>query len=200
MTTDNITPQAPTLEELKAQVAAAIASGNDNDFMVAVSAIARRKAEIAKAQAEVARQEAEKLAGIRAELGTKIHQAIMQSKGLANLTAKLADVKAYGFTFLSNQPTPAEKAAGATGEIDRKSVALVVAEVKAARTRASTGGGAPGRSRSEYGMSLDEIYQKFKTPEDDVAMAQAVSNTQRWQVKNKVKNAAIKAGLLVKAA
>ncbi len=193
----------PTLEELKAQVAALAISTDpaDNDrFLAVVAQIAKRKADIARAQAETARLEAEKLAGVRAELGEKVHTAIMQSKQLVNLIQKLADVKAYGFTFLGSQPTPAEKAAGATGEVIRKSVALVVAEVKAARARTSTGGGAPGRSKSEYGMSLDDIFQKFKTPEDDVAMAGAASNTAKWQIKNKVKNQAIKDGRLVKAA
>ncbi len=200
MTTEQPIVQAPTLDELKAQVAAAIASNDDNAFMVAVSKIAKAKAEIAKAQAAIAQQEAEKLAGVRAELGEKLHSAIMQSKQVMNLIQKLADVKAYGFTFLGNQPTPAEAAAGATGEVTRRSVALVVAEVKAARARTSTGGGAPGKSKSEFGMSLDEIYQKFKAPEDETAMAAAVSNTQKWQIKNKVKNQAIKDGKLVKAA
>ncbi len=201
MTTDNtVTTPTINLEELKAKVAAAIASGNDTDFMVAVAQIAKAKAEIAKAQAAVAQAEAEKLAGVRAELAEKLHTAIMQSKQVVNLIQKLADVKAYGFTFLGSMPTPAEAAAGASGEVNRKSVALVVAEVKAARARTSTGGGAPGKSKSEYGMGLDEIYQKFKTPEDEVAMAAAVSNTQKWGVKDKVKNRAVKAGLLVKVA
>ena len=178
--------QKPTLEQLKAKLAEALATGNDNDFMVIVGQIAKAKAEIAKAQAEVLKKEAEAMAGDRAKLAEKILNQVR--KAIPNLDEVLAKVKATGFSFYLPE-----------GEILNHRVALKVPEIKAKRT--STGGGSSGTSEKEFGMKLDAIYEKFKTPEDDAKMeeaknAEANSNSKQWQVKVAVKKRALASGEL----
>ncbi len=188
------TPVKPTMDELKAKVAAALASGNDTDFMLAVAGIAKMKAEVAKAQAEGARKEAEVLAGVRQKLGEDIHKAIVVGKSLQSLISKLAEVKASGFTYHVDQPD-------ANGVmVLNRSVALLVPQVKAARKAGSGRTKSEiGKTKSEFGISLGEVYDKFANDEDKAKMAEASTNGQQWQVKVMVKNRALKEGLLTKA-
>jgi hypothetical protein len=184
MTTDANVKQPMTMEQLKAQVAAALASGNDVDFLTAIAAVAKQKAEIAKAQAEQARIENEKLAGERTKVATEIQKLV---KGL-KLDKLIAGVKAHGFTYSLDEPD-------ANGVMTHHgSVSMSVPTVKAKRT--SIGAGSTGKSKSEYGMSLGEIFEKFATDEDRAKLTQATTNSQQWAVKVAVKKQALADGSL----
>ncbi len=185
------TPPKPTMDELKAKVAAALASGNDTDFMLAVAAIAKQKSEIAKAQAEQARKESEALAGVRMDMADRIRKAI--DKAIPNMPDLLAEVKAFGFHYTPKGWLDANNVPSAKSQ-----VGLTVPQVKAAR-KATTGGASTiGKTKSEFGMSLGEVYDKFANDEEKAKMAEASTNSAQWQVKVAVKNRAIKEGLLVK--
>lgn len=189
------TKETPTLEQLKAKVAEALATGDDAAFMVAVANIAKAKSEIAKAKVEQARKEQEALAGVRQETAERIRKLI--DKAGLDLADVLAKVKATGFHYAPKGTLDANGVAS-----EKSSVALAIPQVKAAR-RQSTAQGAStiGKTKSEFGMSLGEVYEKFKTPEDEVKMAEAsTSNSKQWQVKVAVKKRAIEAGLLTKGA
>ena len=190
MTTDKTTvveKQPINLADLIAKLATIIATGDTNAVLAAIGEIAKAKSEIAKAQSEALRKESEALAGERAKLAEKLTAMVIKMN--PNLDAMLAKVKATGFSFYLPDETAVNHR-----------VALKVPEVKAKRASGG-GGGASGTSEKEYGMKLDEIYAKFKTPEDDQKMeaaknAEANSNSKMWQVKQQVKKTAIAAGLL----
>lgn len=183
-----------TLEQLKQDIAIAATTGDDNAFNALIKEYNSRKGEVAKQLAQAAAKEAEALAGDREKLAVEIHNGIMllayystkpdkvkQGTGLlADLGDKLIAMKASGFTFKLDTP-----------EVTYKSVALAVPVIKV-----SKGGGTHGSSKGEYGMSLQEIYDKFATDEDKVKMAAAEGNSAQWQVKNAVKKAALAAGTL----
>ena len=188
-----VTEVQPTLEQLKAQVAQALATGDDNQFMVLVGQIAKAKAEIARAKVEQARKEAEAMAGVRQETAESIRKLV--DKAIQNLPDLLSKVKATGFRYT---PKGILDANGVASE--KSSLALMVPEVKQHK-RQSTAQGAStiGKTKSEFGLSLGEVYDKFKTPEDEAKMAEATTNSQQWQVKVAVKKRALEAGLLTKA-
>ena len=167
-----------TLDQLKQEIAVAATTGDDANFNALIKEYNSRKADIAKALQEQARKEAEALAGAREKLAKAIHKAVIKIPELAGLP----NVKATGFTFKLD-------AEGVT----YKSVALAVPAVKA---RSGGGGGNHITSKAEYGMTLDEIFNKFGTDEDKVKLEAAESNSGKWQVKNAVKKEALKAGLL----
>ena len=74
-------------------------------------------------------------------------------------------VKGWGFTYKIDQAVPNE--AG----VSYKSVGLLTAVVKAHKT--SGGGGASGKSVYEYGLSLQQIFDKFATDADKEKLALA---------------------------
>jgi len=193
-------PAKPTIAELKVQLKIAIETGNDNLFNDTVVKLSKAQAEIAKMAAESAKHEAEALAGVREAIAKAIHQAV---KSLA-LDDKLAEVKALGFTYKLDAPDKAGVM------VNYQAVELMVPVIKT-RGGGTTGG---GKSKDEYGMSLGDIYAKFKdavgnikalanegTP--DALMALAVDaegkadNSKSWQVKLAVKKAAIAQKLIV---
>ena len=57
------------------------------------------------------------------------------------------------------------------------------------------GAGATGKTKTEFGVSLNEVFEKFATPADKAKLAGA-SNSRQWQVKVAVKKRALAAGLL----
>jgi len=140
-----------SVEELKAQIATAIANGDDAGLMTAIKELNKFKAEIAKAEQEKARKEAEALAGAREKLATAIHKAVNK---IPNIVENLQAVKATGFTF---------KLDNTEEGITYKSVALAVPQVKAHRTG---GGGGKGQTKEQYGMSMQEIVANFGTAEE----------------------------------
>lgn len=173
-----------TLDELKTKMASAIANNDAKAIEEIAIAIAKSKNERVKAEAEQARIDAEKMAGAREVLAKEIHKAVKALK----LDARLREVKSWGFVYKVDKANPAEP------DITYGSVSLSTATVKVKRTGA--GGGATGKSKDEFGMSLTEIFDKFATDEDKKALAEAKTNSAQWQVKNKVKKQAIAEGKL----
>ena len=74
---------------------------------------------------------------------------------------------------------------------------------------ARSGGGSTGKSKGEFGLTLDEIYQKFKTADDEGKMSDAITKDEQvklekgksnsvnqYNVKLAVKKNAIATGIL----
>lgn len=185
--TNELTGQA-LLDSLKAQAQAAAATGDLEAILVVAGKIKAAKSELAKVEAERIRAESEKLAGVREKVATRIHAKVVADKEVAKM---LADTKALGFTFKLD-----------TAEVQYRSVALLVPQ--APTTRKGTGGHAGGgKSQVEYGMSLDEIFQKFATNEQKAEVAKVLAgedkkaaNSKAWQLKVQVKKEAITKGTL----
>ena len=188
------TETKPTYEQLKVLAMTALTEGNDTEFLKISAQMRSFKAEIAKAEAEKLKKEAEAMAGDRANLAAKILSRI--SSQFKNIQSELTALKATGFTFKLPDDTS-----------DIPSLALSVPVIKTRTTRA--GGGSTGKSKSTYGLTLDEIYQKFKTPEDESKMVEAIeadekikaekgksNSVNQYNVKLAVKKAAINAGSL----
>jgi len=171
-----------TIEQLKQDIAIAATTGDDTSFNALIKEYNSRKAEVAKALQEAARKEAEALAGVRQDESMAIYKDI--KKLVPEIVKRLEAVKATGFTFKLDYPD----VNGVMTHV--KSVALAVPAIKTAK------GGARISSKGEYGMSLDEIFQQFATDEEKAKLKAAEGNSAKWQIKNAVKKAALKAGLL----
>ncbi len=190
MTTETIV----TMESLKKAITDAIASGDDAKVNEAIASFNKHKSEVARALAEAAKKENEALAGDRAKLAESIRSQVDKINDLVN---RLGKVKAQGFTY---KPVGFVEADGT--HLDRSSVSLTIPVIKTKKTSGKTG--STGKSKDEYGMSLDEIYTKFASDENKAEFAaidasdktDKAKNSAKWALKTKVKKAAIDAGTL----
>ena len=183
-----MTTEIVTLEQLTAKMIAA-ATANDVTAMLTIAAeIKKMKAEVAVAEAKRLQAEAEALSGVRTEAVEKLDKMlrIKNMQGAINLAES---IKAVGFhythTFADNATTIG---------FDY----LTAPKTKTARTATSSSG---GKSKTEFGLSLNEIFEKFATAEDRAALVEASEKATRpdsaeYTVKLGVKKAAIAAGLL----
>lgn len=143
---------------------------------VLATATARHKAELeAIAKDDVA------LAGKREQLGKAIHALIVGLK----LDKSLKDCKAWGFNYKADGLAPEGP------DVRFNTVSLLTPQ--APKTKGGKGGG--GKSKSEFGMSLGDIAEKFGTPEEKAAIAN-LSGNPAYFAKLDVKKRAIQAGLL----
>jgi hypothetical protein len=178
-------------QEYKAKMAEAIASDNIAAIEELNSAWNKSKAERRKAELEAQRKEEEALAGAREKLAKQVHKAVT---AIPNIIADLEAVKARGFTFKLNE-----------SDVTYKSVALTVPTIKT--KRGGTGGG--GKTKDEFGLSLQEVWDRFHTAEDKARMAVAeaadkaaserlgkTTNSNAWRIKTEVKKRALAEGLL----
>lgn len=180
-----------SLEQLKQEIAKAASSGDDVTFNTLIKEYNSRKSEVAKAAAAAALAEANALAGEREAMEKKLWQAVQPA--LKDFDCYYLKCKSFIVTVNHNENDD--------GKLDRDgkvrvtgAVKLVVPTIKA---RSSGGGGGTRvSSKDEYGMSLDEIFIKFATAEEQRELAEAETNSAKWQVKNKVKKAAIASGKL----
>ena len=181
------------IKELQAKMAAAIANNDVKAIEEIASQIVKGKSDRAKAEAEKQVKEAEALAGVRDALAGELHKAIKAMK----LDKRLTDVKAWGFTYKVDKANPAEP------DVIYRSVSLSTQQIKA--RKAGAGGGA-GKTKDEFGMSLQEVFDKFATAADKTKLAEAEvkdkaasdklgksTNSNAWRVKNDVKKAALAA-------
>lgn len=183
-----------TLVELQKQMAEALAANDVKKIEEAAMAIVKSKAERAKVEVEKAQKESEALAGKREKLAEAIKSAV---KALG-LDKQIADVKAKGFNYTIDHREDDKGRLDAKGEVSvTGGVGLLVPAIKA-RKAGGVGGGA-GKTKDEYGMSLQEVFEKFATPEDREKLATAETNSSQWQVKNSVKKRAIADKLLTPA-
>ena len=183
------------LSELQIRMAKAIAD-NDVQAIEAIAAeIVKGKGDRHKAEALAAQAEATALAGDREALAKELYTAV---KGLPEVK-KLLGVKVKSFTFTVSH----REAESPAGQIDPKGavqvqggVVLVVPTIKVPRA-GKGGGGAVGKSKDEYGISLGDIFEKYADIKDKAALAEATgNNSKQWQIKVKVKKCAIASGLL----
>lgn len=170
---------------LQARMAEAIAKGNIAGIEAIAQEIVKSKGDRAKVEAEQLRKEAEALAGEREKLSKAIHDAVRTLK----LDKAMKDVKAWGFTYKVDKANPAEL------DVSYKAVSLSVQTVKAKTSK----GGATGKSKVEYGISLQEIVDKFGTDAEKANIASAPNNSRAWQLKVVVKKRAIAEGKLAPA-
>ena len=173
-----------SLVELQAKMAAAIAANDVKAIESIAGEIVKGKSDRHRAEVEVLQKEAEALAGVRQELAEKIRKAI--DKAIPDLADQLTTVKTSSFRYT------AKGAKDSTGlEQVKSSVGLDVPVIKAHKA----GAGATGKTKTEFGVSLNEVFEKFATPADKAKLAGA-SNSRQWQVKVAVKKRALAAGLL----
>jgi len=171
-----------SIEELKAQMKIALEGGDDTKVLELASQIHKAKADITRAEQDKLKAESEKLAGGREKTATAIYQAISKLPEIAELSR----VKAFGFTYKVNGYPE-----GIEPPITYKSVALIVPTVKG-----KGGGGGSGKTKSEYGMSLSEIVDKYGTPDEKAKIDAAASNSASWQLKTQVKKRVLAEGLI----
>jgi len=176
-----------TIEELKALLAEAMSKESEADLLAGLEAITKKRSEIIKAKVEAEKKEEEALSGARQELATWIHERITAT--LKNLPAKMAEVKVQGFTFkLDGYPEPG---------VTYKSVSLDTGKKTATTRKATSSGAAKGKSVEMYGKTLQQIVDEFATDEEKAAIAaEQGNNSKQWQLKNKVKERALKENLL----
>ncbi|KKN53781.1 hypothetical protein LCGC14_0598740 [marine sediment metagenome] len=160
-----------TLQELKTQMAAAVAEFNKTGDMSKIqevsNAMNKAKVVLAKEEATRLQAEAEKLAGVREALAIKIHGAVV-AMGLAK---ELLAVKAWGFTYKVDNAVPGAE------DTRYKSVALTTAIVK----RVSTGGGGSGKLKDITGLSRWEIMEKYGTDVEKQKLVEAGADSRpRW--------------------
>ena len=177
-----------TMDDIRKQLMEAAAKGDVEAVLKLTAEADKLKKAEAKEKAEAAAKEAAELAGVRTELAEKIGAAFKpvsvklfydKATQTDSTNAVLERVKATGYYFEYS----IEKGI---------SFGLRHPTVKVAHS----GGGNTGKSKAEFGMSLDEIFQKFATDEDKAKLEAAASNSAKWTVKVTVKKAAIAAGLL----
>ena len=159
--TETTEVKALTLDELKAQMSAAIADGNDTEMLRLSKLLLKQKSDVEKSEALKLLAESEALAGDREKLATAIFKAV---KGIINV-AELEKVKAKGFTFKLN-------ALDANNVmVIEKSVALLVPTIKV--RGGGGGGGSTGQLKQETGMSRHELVDKYATAEEKATIQTA---------------------------
>jgi len=148
-----------TPAEIMAKIAAAGASGDLAEVIRLGNMLKKHQADIQKAEADKLKAEAEALAGVREKLAIEVWNVVSK---IPEITRKLADVKAQGFTFKLD-----------TEEVKYKSVALTVPTIK---TRsAGGGGGSTGALKSQTGLSRHELVETYATNEEKESITKAES-------------------------
>lgn len=153
---------------------------DDNDLDAVFSTTAKLK----KLQAEEAEKAREaRLAKARAateELDSAVVQLVKQANVISALTA-LAQV--YGKERNVNIIIP----------LDDVNAACVMPLEKA---RAGRTGGGGGTTKDQFGMSLADVFDQFASDEERKQMSTAEGGSAQWALKNRVKNRAIREGLI----
>ena len=167
-----------TLDQIKADLALAIASGNDGEVMRLSKAIMAYAADIKKIEADKLKAEAEALAGIREALEAKIYKAVMKTLK----PEEILSVKAKGFTIVvdhlendKGQLDPAGQVA-VTGACK-----LMVPTIKAAK--ATSTGGTGVTVESQTGMKRAELIRRYATDEEK-ATIESAKETAKAEGKN----------------
>lgn len=139
--------KAPTLDQLKAELRKVLNTDpvSDAEMVRLTKAIAKHSADVVKAEADKVKKEGEALAGDREKLAKEIWEAASTS----TIPAKLAKVKATGYTFKLDD-----------GDLKYKSVSLTVPIVR----KSGGGGGGTGVTvQSQTGLRRGELVDKYAT-------------------------------------
>jgi len=185
------------MDALKAKAQTAAAAG-DIDAIVAVAGEMKacRKAN-AEAEAKRILAENEKLSAKRTEVSGELYRIIfgtgkykdMSTRESAKLVRQwLVETKATGFTFKLAYPD-------SNGVEVREHIALTVPQAPNVKTGRG-GSGGPGKTKTEFGLSLDAVFQKFATDKEKAELEAEKDNSTKWDMKVLVKKAAIASGAL----
>jgi hypothetical protein len=158
------------LGQIKADLARAIASGNDGEVMRLSKAIMAYAADIKKAEADKLKAEAEALAGKREALEAAIYKAVMK----VLKPEEILSAKAKGFTIVvdhlendKGQLDPAGQVA-VTGACK-----LMVPTIKAKAASTGGTGGTGVTVESQTGMKRAELIDKYATDEEKATIERA---------------------------
>lgn len=180
-----MTQEVVTLESLQEELKQAVVAGKAVDELIKITDRMKKfKAEIAKQEAERLAKEAEALAEVRKAAVTKLEKLIrVPDNKFASLATIMSEVKAIGFHY--------------TYKVEQNTTEIAFDYATAPKQhRASGGGSSTGKSKAEYGMSLQEIVDKFGTDAEKEAIKNEPNNSKSWQMKVKIKKQAIEQGLL----
>lgn len=149
---------APTLDQLKAQMRVAIEAGDDASVAKLAKSISKHSSDIVKAEVYKLKKEAEAMAGSRERLAISIFKGIPDP-----VKAELVKAKAKGYTFKLDD-----------GEITYKSVSLLVPTVR--KSGGGGGGGTGVTIQSQTGMRRGELIDKYASNEEKATIQAAFDN------------------------
>ncbi|MFA5384156.1 MAG: hypothetical protein WC364_05755 [Eubacteriales bacterium] len=169
--------EVKTLDQIKTELALAIASGNDADVMRLSRAIMQYAQDIKKSEADKLKQEAEQLAGKREALEVKIHKAL--ANAVAKFTDELLAVKSKGFSIVVDHMENDKGQLDAAGEVKVIGACkLTVPTIKAAKVSTGTGGGTGVTVESQTGFKRAELIEKYATAEEKASLETAKSTAE----------------------
>jgi len=153
----------PTLEDIKAELLAAITNGDDAGVMRLSKAVTKFKSDIEKAEAEKLQAEATALAGEREAL-----EAILTAAILPMVKAEdLLRVKAKSFIVTVSHREDANGKLDSNGEVKVKGgIKLVVPTVKAKKAGGGGGNGTGVTLSSTTGMARKDLIDTYATDEE----------------------------------
>jgi hypothetical protein len=163
---------APSLEDLKAQLAKASAAGDIDEILSLAKQVEGQRVAAAKA-------EHEKLVKARTALGLRIIE--VAKPHLAPFESDV--VRLGGVLRLMWSPTESLFDAAVTSKAEPKPPGARVAAAK-------------GSAADRYGMPLGAIYERFANAEERAAHDGAATNSERWNIKTRVMKRAVSEGLL----
>ena len=147
-----------SLDTLKAQLSAAITSGNDPEMMRLSKLVLKNKSDVEKVEADKLKVEAESLAGDREKLADVIAKAV---KGVIDASS-LLKVKAKGFTFTVDHRENEKGGLDAGGAVKvTGGCVLLVPAVR--KTGGGGGGGSTGALKQQTGLARHELIDRYAT-------------------------------------
>lgn len=180
------------IAEIKARIALAISSGDDIGMMRAIKELNQYKSEIAKAEQDKIAKEEQELAGVRQSFEVAFYAKVVDV--LRQLKFDCYQLKAKSIIITVDHAENDNGLLDVAGKVKVTGAAKLV--VPTAKKRTVGASGLRTSSKGEYGITLDEIFQKFATDEDRSKLEAADNNSKKWVVKNEVKKRALKDGLL----
>lgn len=199
------------LQELQKSLAEAIASNNVETMeKLAEEILKEKKGREAVARAETKKlvekqlEEQKLLAGDREKLAITIHKLVCK----LNLADKLKALKASGFTFKLDEPATYDMEEGNKPAVEYTAVSLTVPVIRIPHTKTGRTS-ITGKSKGEFGLSLQEIFDKFASEKDKANLLDAEAKDAKikadtgksngvnaYNIKLDVKKAAITEGKL----
>ena len=161
--------EVKTLDQIKTELALAIAGGNDADVMRLSRAIMQYATDVKKAEADKLREEAVQLAGKREALENKLYRAL--NGVIGKFTDELLAVKAKGFTIVVDHLENDRGQLDANGQVKVTGACKLMVptiKMKAATNTNSTGITVEGQT----GMKRQELIDAYATDEEKAELAQ----------------------------
>ncbi|KKL79032.1 hypothetical protein LCGC14_2018910 [marine sediment metagenome] len=165
-----------SLDTLKTQLSAAIASGNDPEMMRLSKLVLKNKSDVEKVEANKLLAESAALATDREKLEAIIQKAV---KGVID-SATLLKVKAKGFTFTIDHHEDDKGRLDANGPVKvTGGCVLLVPAIR--KTGGGGGGGSTGALKQQTGLSRHELIDQYATTTEmaDIAAAEEGAATRK---------------------